>query len=330
MSRPPKLALPMREGVSASALACPSGPWRWLLDHLAERLPLVSREEWAARMAAGEVLDAEGQVLPPDSPYRAQTRIYYYRHLAAEAPIPFDEEVLHVDAQLVVADKPHFLPVTPSGRYVQQTLLTRLKRRLGLESLTPVHRLDRETAGLTLFCVQPAHRDAYQRLFRERAVQKRYEAVAASSERAAQLLNLPHVHRSRLVEREGDAFMQMHELPPPPGLSGEALQAWFNSETDISLIRPLPGGLALYELRPHTGQKHQLRAHMNALGLPLVGDRIYPDLQPVRDDFDAPLQLLAREIRFTDPITGEARVFVSRRVLGVPDAQPGDPAPVST
>lgn len=303
MSRPPKLALPMREGVSASALACPSGDWPLLLDFLAQRLSLVSREDWAARMAAGEVLGPQGQVLPPDTPYRGGQRIYYYRRLAHETPVPFEEALVHVDELLVVADKPHFLSVTPKGRHVQQTLLTRLKRRLGLQDLTPVHRLDRETAGLTVFCVQPAHRDAYQRLFRERSVDKVYEAVAAAPPAG---LELPLRYRSRLVEREGEAFMQMGEVPGEP-----------NAETMIRCLRPLDAGRALYELRPLTGQKHQLRAQMCALGLPLAGDRIYPVLQPPREDFDEPLQLLARSIAFVDPVSGAPRAFRSERQLAL-------------
>ncbi|MFN3809568.1 MAG: pseudouridine synthase [Roseateles asaccharophilus] len=301
MARPPKLALPLREGVAASALACPPGPWPRLLDFLAERLPLVSRSDWAARLAAGELLDEGGQALPADPPYRAGCRIYYYRQLAQEPEIPFAEQILFQDQHLLVADKPHFLPVTPKGRYVQQTLLTRLRRRTGLATLTPIHRLDRETAGLCLFAIRPQDRDAYQGLFRERAVEKVYEAIAPAPELSGQDLALPLRYRSRLQER-AEAFMQMQEVAGEP-----------NAETLISLLQCLPGGLARYELRPSTGQKHQLRAQMSALGLPLLGDRIYPLLQPdeAQPSFERPLQLLAREIAFTDPLTGQARRFHS-------------------
>jgi tRNA pseudouridine32 synthase/23S rRNA pseudouridine746 synthase len=302
MARPAKLALPLREGVSASALACPAGHWPLLLDFLAERLHLVSRADWQARMAAGAVLGEQGQVLPPDAPYRAGARVYYWRWLEAEAEIPFEEQILFQDDELLVADKPHFLPVTPSGRYVQQTLLTRLKRRTGIATLTPVHRLDRETAGLTLFAIRPESRDAYQRLFRERSVEKVYEAIAPW--RAE--LSLPLTRCSRLQEREGDAFMQMQEVAGAP-----------NAETEIRLLERLGTQAARYELRPHTGQKHQLRAHMSALGLPIQGDRIYPVLQPeeLEPDFSAPLQLLARELAFVDPLSGARRHFLSRARL---------------
>ena len=301
MSRPPKPALPMLDGISASALALQPGPWTLLLDCLAERLPLVSRDDWRARMAAGQVLDEQGRALPPETPYRAGRRVFYYRQLAAEPDIPFAETLLFQDEQLLVADKPHFLPVTPKGRYVQQTLLTRLKKRSGIATLTPIHRIDRETAGLCLFAVRPQDRDAYQRLFRERAVDKVYEAIAGYR----QDLALPLTYRSRLQER-ADAFMQMAEVAGEP-----------NAQTHIALLERLGEGLARYELRPSTGQKHQLRAQMSALGLPIVGDRIYPQLLPEQamPDYAQPLRLLAREIGFVDPVTGQDRFFRSARAL---------------
>jgi len=305
MSRPAKLKLPLREGVGASALACPAGAWLTLLDFLCERLPRVTRADWQQRLAAGEVLDAEGQVLPADAPYRPGRRIYYWRWLAQEAPIPFEAQILFQDEFLLVADKPHFLPVVPAGRYVQQTLLTRLKKATGLETLTPAHRIDRETAGLVMFSIQAQTRGAYQNLFRDRLVSKVYEAVAPFDP----ALSLPMLRRSRMQECD-QAFMQMQEV------AGEV-----NAETRIALLERLgpAGEWARYELQPSTGQKHQLRVHMNGLGLPIVGDRIYPRLLPqeAEPDYSHPLQLLARELSFTDPITGQARCFKSRLSLSL-------------
>ena len=305
MTRPAKPELPMLDGVSASAVACPAGVWASVLDFLAERLPRVSRDAWLARMQRGEVLDESGRPLAPDAPYRANTRLYYYRLIdhQDEPVIPFEEQILFQDEFLLVADKPHFLPVTPKGRYVQQTLLTRLKKRTGIATLTPIHRIDRETAGLVLFSIQPATRDAYQALFRERAVGKTYEAIAPFRADLA----LPMVYRSRLRERE-EAFMQMQEVPGEP-----------NAETTISLIEQ-HGEFARYALHPSTGQKHQLRVQMSTLGLPIAGDRIYPHLLPDEavPDYRAPLQLLARAVRFDDPCTGHRRFFESPRTLNFP------------
>lgn len=293
----------MREGVSASCVALPHGPWPRLLDFLAERLPAVTLAQWQQRMDQGQVLDEEGAALPPEAPYRSGTRVYYYRELEAEPAIPFEEVILQQDAHLLVADKPHFLPVTPTGRYVQQTLLTRLKRRTGIETLTPIHRIDRETAGLVVFSVRPQDRGAYQALFREQVVEKEYEAIAPLRPD----LPLPQVHRSRIVPDE--QFFRQREVPGEP-----------NSETRIERIEAL-GELARYRLHPRTGKTHQLRVHMNALDRPIAGDLFYPEVvhgpQHAQDDYTRPLQLLARSISFTDPVTGQTRVFDSRRKLTI-------------
>lgn len=295
MARPPKPVLPLRDGVSASAVFCPPGPWPTLAAFLTERLPRVT--DWPARLAAGAVVDEQGAPVA-DAPYRPQRRVFYWRALATEPEIPFAERIVFQDEHLLVADKPHFLPVTPGGLYVQQSLLTRLRRTTGLAALSPLHRLDRETAGLVVFGVRADERGAYQALFRDRAVGKVYEAVAPLGPGP-----WPRTLRHRLVEPDGDTFMQMQVVAGEP-----------NAETWVDLVEPLQGaqqGLARYELRPHTGLKHQLRAQMNAIGLPLAGDRIYPRLQPHEDPprFDAPLQLVARALSFTDPITGAARAF---------------------
>ena len=314
MTRPARPPLPTRNGVSPSSVALPSGPWATVLDFMAERLPAVSRKEWQARMHAGDVLDDDGLPVPPQAPYRPQTRLHYWRALPFEHAIPFQEDIVFMDEHLVIADKPHFLPITPKGRYVQETLLVRLKRRLNIDTLVPIHRLDRETAGLIAFTVQPHERNVYQALFRERAVDKVYEAVAPLRADLA----LPLSHRSRLVDSAH--FMAMEEAPGEP-----------NSETLLELQQARPDqGLGLYRLSPHTGKRHQLRAHMHALGIPIVNDRIYPVLQAA-DPLDAPdwrhpLQLLARHLAFDDPVTGQRRSFTSRRSLDWPPSPPPDPA----
>lgn len=265
-----------------------------MLDFLVERFPAIARTVWLQRMADGEVVDEFGLAVTPDRPYRGHLRVYYYRALPDEPRVPFEAKVLFQDAHLVVADKPHFLPVTPSGHYLQETLLVRLKNLLGMDALSPIHRIDRETAGLVLFCVQPTERNAYQALFRDKAVNKHYEAIAPW--RAE--VNLPLVRCSRIVEDE--PFFRQREVPGPA-----------NSETRVDVIE-VRGARALYALSPVTGKKHQLRVHMNALGLPIAGDRMYPPVANTPDDdFSQPLQLLAKAIAFTDPVTGQARRFES-------------------
>lgn len=294
--------LPTHNGVGPSCVGLPAGPWPTIIDFLVQRFPAIARDVWLQRMARGQVIDEQGTPVTPGQAYQAHRRVYYYRDLPAEPRIPFEEIIVFQDEHLLVADKPHFLPVTPSGRYLQETLLVRLKRKLGLDALQPIHRIDRETAGLVVFSIQPETRDAYHALFRQRAVIKHYEAVAPW--RAG--LGFPMTRESRIVE--GEPFFKMCEQSGPP-----------NSETRLEVLE-VRGTLARYRLSPVTGKKHQLRVHMNALGLPIVGDLIYPRVvnsraQQTADDYSRPLQLLARSVEFMDPITGQPRRFESERRL---------------
>ena len=290
--------LPTRNGVGPSCVGLPAGAWQTITDFLVERFPAINRNVWLQRMAENLVVDEFGVLVTAERPYPSHMRIYYYRAVEEEQRIPFDEVILYQDEHLIVADKPHFLPVTPSGHFLQETLLVRLKNRLGIDTLIPIHRIDRETAGLVLFSMQPTERNAYQALFRDRTVTKHYEAVAPWRDD----LTFPLTRKSRIVE--GVPFFRQREI------AGET-----NSETHIDVLAT-NGSLARYALSPVTGKKHQLRVHMNALGLPILNDRMYPPVAVTPDDdYALPLQLLAKSIAFDDPVTGQKRYFQSQRVL---------------
>ena len=300
--------LPLRDGVGPSCVVLPSQGQGSMLDFLAQRLPGVQRSEWLQRMQAGDVVDERGVAVLPHRPFEGGIRLYYYRHLQAESALPFAETVLYQDEHLLVADKPHFMPVTPTGRYVQQSLLVRLKRQLGLPDLSPLHRIDRDTAGLVLFSVQQRTRGVYQALFRERSMAKTYDAVAPWNA----TLTFPREHRSRM--EESHQFFRMHEVPGEP-----------NSHTHMA-VQAVQGPWALYRLEPVSGKRHQLRVHMAALGLPLRNDPFYPEVNdPPEGDYSRPLQLLARSLRFTDPLTGQERHFESRLCLQWPVADATTP-----
>lgn len=293
--------LPTRLGVSPSCVGLPAGDWPTFTDFLVQRFPAIARETWLERMAAGLVVDEFGTPVTAERPYRGHMRLYYYRALPAEARIPFEAEILFRDEHLVVADKPHFLPVTPSGHYLQETLLVRLKNQLGLDSLIPIHRIDRETAGLVVFCIKPSERDAYQALFRRQEVHKHYQAIAPRRDG----LTFPLRRSSRIME---DAlFFRQSEVPGPA-----------NSETLMDLLE-IKGRMARYALSPVTGKKHQLRVHMNALAIPILNDRLYPVACAAgsADDYSQPLQLLAHSLAFEDPVTKETRRFQTRLSLAL-------------
>ena len=290
--------LPIRAGVKPSCVVLPSQGRGLVLDYLVQRLPAVAREDWLRRMAAGEVVDEHGRQVQAQTPFLPGVRLYYYREVEVEPAVPFAAEVLYQDAHIVVADKPHFLPVMPGGCYLQNTLLVRLKQALDLPDLSPVHRIDRDTAGLVLFSVRRQDRGAYQAMFRDRQVHKVYEAVAPY----CAALEFPREHASRM-EESGD-FIRMHEVPGVP-----------NSWTCMELLEA-NAAWARYRLSPISGKRHQLRVHMAALGLGLWGDALYPVVNDAPEgDFSHPLQLLACSLEFVDPVTGAQRSFASRRQL---------------
>lgn len=320
MARPPRRpSLPLRQGVAASSVYVPPGPWPHVLAFLTERLPALSQAQWQQRLQQGEVLDEAGQAVAAHAPCPSGQRLHYWRWHEHEPELPEAETIVFQDDWLVVADKPHFMPVTPAGRFARQSLLARLRHRLGLPELSPLHRIDRDTAGLVVLAVQAHTRGAYQALFRDQAVHKVYEAVAPTP-RPQQAF--PHEHRSRL-EPDAQRFFISREVPGAP-----------NSHSRIECLRLLDRGMALYRLQPITGQRHQLRLHMAALGLPILGDAFYPAVRhaPGVDDWQRPLQLLARRIAWHDPITGQARDFESSRQLAAasghwPEANAPEHAP---
>ena len=280
--------LPDRDGL---------GPTRIRLRGGAVLVELASRfgEAAAAKVLGGEVVDADGTpvtvgtVLPPGA------FVYLYRDLPDEVDVPFAIPILHRDDDLVVVDKPHFLATMPRGRHVVQTALVRLRRELDLPELSPAHRLDRLTAGVLLFTTRRELRGQYQTLFARGEVSKSYLAVAEG----IPALALPTVLRSRIMKYRG----QFQAVQEP----GEA-----NAETSVESL-----GGQRYRLTPHTGRTHQLRVHMSSIGVPILGDPLYPDIIDVApDDFSTPLQLLAHTLEFDDPLSGARRCFVSRRTVG--------------
>jgi tRNA pseudouridine32 synthase / 23S rRNA pseudouridine746 synthase len=271
--------------------------------YLQGRFPHVSPAEWHDRIERGAVTFSDGEVIELSTPYRAGATVRYYREVAHEPHVPFIEEIIFANDDILIADKPHFIPVTPSGPYVNESLLFRLRTRTGASELSPIHRLDLETAGLVLFSLRRATRKLYHELFASNLIAKEYRAVCH-------------------LEREPDAAEWMVENRLEPGVP--PADPWFsmritpgtpNTSTRVELLER-DGDRGLFRLLPATGRKHQLRLHMASLGFPIVNDQLYPTpLPPGPYDHSRPLQLLAYRLAFIDPVTGAPMEFTSRRRL---------------
>lgn len=295
--------LPLREGVDPVRirLADPGQGPRSIVEELRRRFP-ERLAELDAALEAGLVVTADGTAVTSATKRRRGMDVWTYRTPDPEIPVPHRIEVLYRDERLVVVDKPHFLATTPRATHVAETALVRLRRDLGIDDLAPAHRLDRLTAGVLVFTVDPAHRGAYQELFAARRVDKTYLAVAPAPD------GTPDVRErsSRIVKTRG--ILQAVEVDGEP-----------DAHSRITLLEARGGGasrLGLYRLEPTTGRTHQLRVHMNALGTPIVGDDLYPEVLEVEPgDFSRPLQLLAESLSFIDPFSGRRREFRTRRTL---------------
>lgn len=274
-------------------------PYPAILVFLCERFPAISRQIWEQRIAEGKVLDENGHPLTLETAYVPLKRIFYFREVCRELFIPFAEKILFRDDEILVACKPHFLPVTPGGRFVDECLLNRLRSSTGIEDLVPLHRIDRGTAGLVLFSVNKKSRGFYGRLFLNGLIEKTYQAVAACQP------------QQKTASWDIETRIERGE----PGFRMKTAPGRVNARSAISLVE-VRGERARFILQPQTGKTHQLRLHMSGLGFAILNDSYYPELlAESADNFATPLQLLAHRLRFIDPLSGKNREFASPRKL---------------
>lgn len=300
---PPRSPLSPRHGLSAAWLRTPDrdrprpDPWptmgAWLDHRLGARTDVP-------RMLADErfVYDDLAPVREDDA-YAPHTFVWFHRDLREEVAVPGELTVVHRDERLVVVDKPAFLSTIPRGQHVTQSVVVRLRDELGLPELSPLHRLDRVTSGLLLLATEKRWRGPYQVMFERGTVRKTYRALAPwRPELAGPVTVRNHVRKERGVWRA-------EVVPGAP----------VNAETLVE-VESRDGDLAVYRLTPRTGRTHQLRLHLHGLGAPIVNDPLYPVVRETSvDDFSRPLQLLAGELAFTDPVDGSERRYVSARRL---------------
>ncbi len=288
---------------SEITLPAPDKRWPTVYAFLCRHFARISADIWRERILAGKVHWFNGEAITLQTPFLAGKRLCYYREVATEPAIPFNHQILYQDQHILVADKPHFLPVTPGGDYVNECLLARLKRDTGIDDIAPLHRLDRDTAGLVLFSINAQSRAAYYQLFSAGIIDKQYQALARLTQQAATAALPQHWHIANRIEKSTPRFINAI-------VAGEV-----NAQSTISLVAK-SGELGLFELKPHSGKTHQLRLHMLSLAMPILHDTYYPKLQPKQaPQFDKPLQLLAKQLSFTDPLSQKQQQFSSKQQL---------------
>jgi tRNA pseudouridine32 synthase/23S rRNA pseudouridine746 synthase len=239
------------------------------------------------------------RVVRAQDAYTPHTFVWFHRDLREEPVVPGEIPVLYRDERILVVAKPAFLSTIPRGRHVRQSVVVRLREELGLPELSPLHRLDRVTSGVLLLATERKWRGPYQTMFERRQVRKTYRALAPWREHLARTVTVRnHIRKERGV-------WQAEVVPGAP----------VNAETVIEVERRLDD-LACYRLSPLTGRTHQLRLHLYGLGIPIVDDPLYPVVREISvDDFSRPLQLVASELEFVDPVDGTERCYVSPQQL---------------
>ena len=290
--RPSKISLPAN-----------TTGWTSLLDFLVHQFPLINKDIWIKRFQLKKIHWLDGEIVNSESAYVAHKTLCYYREVTEEPKIPFEHDIVFQNEHILVACKPHFLPVTPGGRYVNECLLERIRQQMGLSDLVPLHRLDRETAGLVMFSLNSDTRGTYAQLFAQHKIIKQYQAVASVSLQAENIAEKQRWTIANRLVKSTPSFL-MKEV------SGET-----NAISEITLLKS-ENKLGLFQLNPTTGKTHQLRLHMMKIGMPILNDCFYPTLQKEKElTFTSPLQLLAKKLSFTDPISGEKYNFESKREL---------------
>jgi tRNA pseudouridine32 synthase/23S rRNA pseudouridine746 synthase len=284
--RPSRLYLPKFDNSPAT-----------VFEYLLARFPQIDASIWRARISQGLVTLSDGAVLAEHSPYRHGATVFYRKDVLHEPAALEEPVVLYRDDNILLADKPHRMPVTPSGDHVERSLLVRLQRMTALPDLAPMHRLDRDTAGLVLFSIRPAARPHYHQLFAERRIEREYRALA---------------HIPDGLDRSSWRVENRME-PGEPWFRQRIVQGPINAITEIELVE-MRSGIGEFRLVPKTGRKHQLRVHMTSIGCPILGDPLYPTIREKREN-DPTLQLVAKRLAFIDPLTGASHNFTSARTL---------------
>lgn len=246
----------MSERISESAVQPPFDGFR--IDvYLARRFSYLSRAGWRAEIERGSVSVNGDVVSSPHRHVRSGDRVKFNGGRIQEPPVDGQVEVLYEDESFLAVNKSGNLPVHPSGRYFDNTLLRILEKERGMK-LFPVHRIDRETSGVILFAKKPDAASAVQRNFAR--VQKTYLAIVHGAVAQKDFtVDVPIGY---------DPGSVVKKKRVADGSAGQTAVTRFKRVFNF-------GPYCLVKAVPQTGRLHQIRVHLLHAGYPIVGDKLY-------------------------------------------------------
>ena len=243
----------------------------------------------------------------PSQILRTGDKVYVLSTRREEPEVDFNYKIIFEDEDILVVEKPGNLPVHPSGRYFFHTLLTQLRVENGNEvnqkkEFFLVHRIDRETSGILVMGKSSAAAAGLTAQFEKRETEKEYLAIVHGRvEKDSFTIDLPISSDTR---SEIKIKMRVAELDFRGAPLYVAPSDVLPARTEIEVVERLAKHTVV-RCRPHTGRQHQIRVHLDHVGHPIAGDKLY----------GVESSVFLNSLQNIVPIEAAPNVYLSRHAL---------------
>jgi 23S rRNA pseudouridine1911/1915/1917 synthase len=284
----------LNQGWCYEEIVTKSASGKSILDYYSDRYSHSSRDEWLARIGAGEV-QVNGHSVAPDWLLIAGQTLCYYRSPWQEPEVPLGFTILYEDADLWVINKPSGLPVLPGAGFLEHTVLGQLRLNVATETPTPIHRLGRGTSGCLLLARSALAKSNLSQQLRDRQLEKIYRTLIGFMPDSMPV-------QGKITTPIGKiSYPQLGYLyaATADGLAAESTYQIVGRSAEFTWV----------DVTIATGRPHQIRIHMASIGYPLVGDPLYGiGGIPIATDAvpgDCGYWLHARQLGFRHPRSGQ-------------------------